>query len=60
VSLSGESGLRVAGGIEWGIFLPGQKNATKEHQIRKSKTKLDDSEHLLEVQYKYSPTDIIC
>ena len=57
---SGESGLRVAGALEWGIFLPGQITVTKEHQIRKNTTKLDDSEHSLEVEYKDSPTDILC
>ena len=52
--------MRVAGALDWGIFLPGQKAMTKVHQIRKDTTKLDDSEHPLEVEYKSSPTEILC
>jgi hypothetical protein len=57
---SGESGLRVAGALEWGIFIPEQEATTKVHQIRKNTTKLDNSEHPLEVEYKSSPKKILC
>ena len=41
-----ESGLRVAGAPEWGIFLHGQGAMVKEHQLRKNMRKLDDSEQI--------------
>jgi hypothetical protein len=50
----------VAGAVEWGIFLNGQKTVTKDHQIRQDTTKLDDYEHSLEVEYKFSPKDLLC
>jgi hypothetical protein len=42
----------VAGVLDRGIFLLGQKATTKVHKIRKNTSQLDHPEHPLEVEYK--------
>ena len=56
----GESGLRVAGPLEWVIFALGLKTQTKSAQISSERKKLDGPVLLIEIEYTSSPDIFFC